>query len=71
MTKWNVIKGDIRGGGADQEGGIRMARCTGCGLRWTTSIKTQIPKSGYICPHCESRLRAGEPLKLKKETNNG
>ncbi len=44
-----------------------MARCIGCGLRWVTSAKTVIPKSGYICPHCESRLRAGEPLKHRKE----
>ena len=29
------------------------AKCVGCGLDWNVSI----------CPHCESRIRAGEPLK--------
>ena len=25
-------------------------------------IYQKIPRTGYICPHCESRLRAGETL---------
>lgn len=29
------------------------AKCVGCGLDWNVSI---------YCPHCESRLRAGETL---------
>lgn len=24
--------------------------------------RLKIPRTGYICPHCESRLRAGETL---------
>lgn len=24
--------------------------------------RSSIPRTGYICPHCESRLRAGETL---------
>lgn len=35
----------------------------GCGLDWNVSIYQKIPRTGYICPHCESRIRAGEPLK--------
>lgn len=34
----------------------------GCGLDWNVSIYQKIPRTGYICPHCESRLRAGETL---------
>lgn len=29
---------------------------------WNVSIYQKIPRTGYICPHCESRLRAGETL---------
>lgn len=32
------------------------------GLDWNVSIYQKIPSTGYICPHCESRLRAGETL---------
>lgn len=38
------------------------AKCVGCGLDWNVSIYQKIPCTGYICPHCESRLRAGETL---------
>lgn len=38
------------------------AKCIGCGRDWNVSILQQIPRSGYVCPHCESRIRAGEPL---------
>ena len=38
------------------------AKCVGCGLDWNVSIYQKIPHTGYICPHCESRLRAGETL---------
>ncbi len=31
--------------------------CTYCGQDWWVSILQKIPKSGYICPHCESKLR--------------
>ena len=37
-------------------------KCVGCGLHWNVSIYQKIPRSGYICPHCESRLRAGSTL---------
>lgn len=39
------------------------AKCVGCGIDWNVSIYQKIPRTGYICPHCESRIRAGEPLK--------
>lgn len=38
------------------------AKCVGCGLDWNVCIYQKIPRTGYICPHCESRLRAGETL---------
>ena len=38
------------------------AKCVGCGLDWNVSIYQKIPRTGYICPHCESRLRSGYPL---------
>lgn len=38
------------------------AKCVGCGLDRNVSIYQKIPRTGYICPHCESRLRAGETL---------
>lgn len=38
------------------------AKRVGCGLDWNVSIYQKIPRTGYICPHCESRLRAGETL---------
>lgn len=41
------------------------AKCVGCGLDWNVSIYQKIPRTGYICPHCESRIRAGEPLKIQ------
>lgn len=40
-----------------------IAKCVGCGLYWNISIKTKIPRQGYTCPHCDSRIRAGETLK--------
>lgn len=40
------------------------AKCAGCGLYWSTSIYAKTDP--YICPHCESRRRAGEPLKAAK-----
>jgi len=33
--------------------------CTYCGRLWNVSILQRIPKSGYICPHCESKLKRG------------
>ena len=38
------------------------AKCVGCGLDWNVSVYQKIPRTGYICPHCESRLRAGATL---------
>lgn len=47
------------------------AKCVGCGLHWNVSIYQKIPRSGYICPHCESRLRAGETLPNKRADQTG
>lgn len=43
-----------------------IAKCVGCGLRWNVSVLAKIPESGYTCPHCDSRRRAGEPLKNER-----
>ena len=43
------------------------AKCVGCGLQWNVSIFQQIPRSGYICPHCESKLRSGMTLQEIQE----
>lgn len=40
-----------------------IAKCVGCGLYWSISVKAKIPRQGYTCPHCDSRIRAGETLK--------
>lgn len=47
------------------------AKCVGCGLDWNVSIYQKIPRAGYICPHCESRIRAGEPLKNTQASPKG
>ena len=48
-----------------------MARCAGCGMSWNISLYAKIPKSGYICPRCESRIRAGETLdEIKARTQS-
>ena len=39
-----------------------IAKCIGCSLYWNVSIKAKIPRQGYTCPHCDSRIRAGETL---------
>lgn len=39
------------------------ALCVGCGLRWNVSVYQRIPDTGYICPHCTSRMQAGEDLR--------
>lgn len=33
--------------------------CTCCGHLWNISIYQKIPRSGYICPYCESKLKRG------------
>lgn len=33
------------------------AKCVSCLRGWNVSVLARIPKSGYVCPHCESRLR--------------
>ena len=38
------------------------AKCVGCGLSWNISIYQQIPRTGYTCPNCFYRLKAGETL---------
>lgn len=45
-------------------------KCVGCGLYWNVSVYQQIPLGGYICPHCESRLRAGETLPNQRPGQN-
>ena len=47
------------------------AKCVGCGLDWNVSIYQKIPRTGHICPHCESRIRAGEPLKSIQASPKG
>lgn len=39
------------------------AKCIGCEQEWNISIHQRIPKTGYICPRCESRLKSGESMK--------
>lgn len=39
-----------------------IAKCIGCGLYWNISITAKIPRRGYTCPHCDSRIRAGESI---------
>ena len=43
-----------------------IAKCVGCGLHWSVSVLAKIPESGYTCPLCDSRRRAGEPLKNER-----
>lgn len=38
------------------------AKCVGCGLVWNIAIDQRIPATGYTCPHCESKMRAGDTL---------
>lgn len=52
----------FRGSGCGRRWRPMTAKCVGCGLDWNVSIYQKIPHTGYICPHCESRLRAGETL---------
>ena len=52
----------FRGSGCGRRWRPMTAKCVGCGLDWNVSIYQKIPRTGYICPHCESRLRAGETL---------
>lgn len=33
----------------------RNIECSKCGCEWNISVKTKIPDSGYVCPHCTSR----------------
>ena len=48
----------------------RMAICIHCGLDWHVSKKMQTPKDGYICPHCESRAKAGGNLRPNQNAQN-
>ena len=43
------------------------AKCIGCRLSWRVSPFQEIPKDGYICPRCASKLKAGESLKYCKQ----
>jgi DNA-directed RNA polymerase subunit RPC12/RpoP len=40
--------------------GNMKARCVGCGKTWNVSIFAQIPKTGYICPHCYSKRKEAQ-----------
>ena len=51
-------------------GSSRRPATSSCGLYWNVSIYQQIPRGGYICPHCESRLRAGETLPNQRPGQN-
>lgn len=42
------------------------AKCIGCRLVWRVSPFQEIPKEGYLCPRCTSRVKAGESLKYCK-----
>lgn len=43
------------------------AKCVGCGQVWNISVLQKIPKSGYVCPHCEGkRIREGKEWKKKE-----
>lgn len=42
-------------------------KCAMCGLDWIVSVQTKIPKSGYECPHCESKRRNGFPFPKREE----
>ena len=48
----------------------RIAICIYCGRDWHVSKKMQTPKGGYICPHCESKIKAGEDLRPKQIAQN-
>lgn len=52
----------FRGSGRGRRWRPMTAKCVGCGLDWNVSVYQKIPRTGYICPHCESRLHAGETL---------
>lgn len=38
---------------------LRYETCMVCGKSWNVSRELQVPKSGYICPHCQSKLLRG------------
>lgn len=37
----------------------RKEVCTHCKREWNISIKQNIPREGYTCPYCSSKLREG------------
>lgn len=43
------------------------ARCRLCGKYWIISICKQIPRTGYVCPYCETREHLIQKGILKKE----
>ena len=66
----NRIAGLLRCAGFGRRWELVKFKCVGCGLYWNVSIYQQIPRGGYICPHCESRLRAGETLPNQRPGQN-
>ena len=39
--------------------GYRYEACRYCGLRGNISKGQLVPKTGYICPHCQDKQRRG------------
>ena len=39
--------------------GLRYETCRYCNLRWNIAKEQKVPKDGYICPHCQDKLRRG------------
>lgn len=43
------------------------ARCTYCKKHWNISVLQEIPKDGYVCPWCASKLKGEKAWKSKKQ----
>lgn len=60
IDKWNTHKVWLIKRYADGHYAINQE--VGGRVFYSSYIYQKIPRTGYICPHCESRLRAGETL---------
>ena len=47
------------------------AKCVGCGLDWNVSIYQKIPRTGYICPHCETLPNIQASQKARPQRTKG
>jgi len=59
-TRTNAGEANVKGGQINGVSSISTARvieCSKCGCEWSISSQTDIPDSGYVCPHCTSRER--------------